>query len=87
MEGADAARALAIAADEIICAIRLGCVLFASSPPCGQWGNGERFTWGGSVRVPMSQASPRVLAWFSLVQASPHGWTHPSGWLHLVELL
>ena len=46
MGGADAARALAIAEDEIIYAVRLGCLFFACPKPCGQSANGERvFHW------------------------------------------
>ena len=83
MNGADVARALAVAANEIMYAIRLGC-LSACAPPCGRCVNGERFfqeaaRYGFMART--RQATPRVLAWFSLVQASR------SGWVHRVKLL
>ena len=84
MEGADAARALAVAADEIIYAIRLGCFFFACPPPCGQYGNGERVFHGAARHgfiARKGQPSSHVLAWFSLVQTSP------SGRVHWVKLL
>ena len=87
MEGADAERALAVAADKIIYAIRLGCLFFACSTLRSMREWRTWFSLGGSVRVPMGQATPRVLAWFSVVQSSPSGWVHPSSWVHWVKLL